>query len=131
MVDNTTELLRIIVNNMSHKGIELTDVKIYEEAVDINNQVKVCVTNNGFLIHRVNEGGGTRESFNGDMVDRVLELLKPTISKGDYITDGESSGRLINVGNDEYHVVNLKDNETIHCQTCSLEALQNMGWEKV
>lgn len=131
MVDNTTELLRVIVNNMSHKGIELTDVKIYEEAVDINNQVKVCVTNNGFLIHRVNEGGGTRESFNGDMVDRVLELLEPTIKKGDYVTDTSATGVLIYAGDCKYHVVDLEDYEVFFPNPKSIEELRYEGWRKV
>ena len=76
MKNNTTELLSVIVKAMSEEGIELTNVKIYEEAVELNNEVKVCITNGGYLIHRVNEGGGISCTLEKSMVNKVLELLK-------------------------------------------------------
>lgn len=76
MKNNTTELLSAIVRTMSEEGMELTKVEIYEEAVDINNEVKVCITNGGYLIHRVNEGGGISCTLEKSMVNKVLELLK-------------------------------------------------------
>ena len=74
--NNTTELLSVIVKAMSEEGIELTNVKIYEQAVELNNEVKVCITNGGYLIHRVNEGGGISLSTERFMVNKVIELLK-------------------------------------------------------
>ena len=76
MKNNTTELLSAIVRAMSEEGMELTKVEIYEEAVDINNEVKVCITNGGYLIHRVNEGGGISCALEKSMVNKVLELFK-------------------------------------------------------
>ncbi|AVX47574.1 hypothetical protein C5023_000220 [Staphylococcus phage vB_SauM_0414_108] len=128
---NITELLSIIVEGMSKEGVELNHVEIYEEAVDINNQVKVCIGNNCYLVHRVNEGGGVRCWSEECMVDKVLELLKPTINKGDYITDGEQSGKLIRVEDGKYHIIDLKINETLYYDTFSLEELENMGWKRV
>ena len=49
MVDNTTELLRIVLKGMSEKGIELDSVDLYKEAVDINNKVKICIANDSFI----------------------------------------------------------------------------------
>ena len=73
---NTTELLSVIVKAMSDEGVELTNVKLYEQAVELNNEVKVCITNGGYLIHRVNEGGGISCTLEKSMVNKVLELLK-------------------------------------------------------
>ena len=75
MINNTTKLLSAIVKAMSEEGIELTNVELYEQAVDINNEVKVCISNGGYLIHRVNEGGGISLSTQRFMVNKVLELL--------------------------------------------------------
>lgn len=75
MVDNTTELLSIIVRGMSEKGIELNHVDLYEEAVSINNEVKICIANDSYITHKVNEGGGRRHWSDDDMLIRVLELL--------------------------------------------------------
>ena len=73
---NTTELLSVIVKAMSDEGVELTNVKLYEQAVELNNEVKVCITNGGYLIHRVNEGGGISCALEKSMVNKVLELFK-------------------------------------------------------
>ena len=73
---NTTELLSVIVKAMSDEGIELTNVKLYEQAVELNNEVKVCITNSGYLIHRENEGGGISCTLEKSMVNKVLELFK-------------------------------------------------------
>ncbi|WBF04103.1 hypothetical protein VL14_ORF158 [Staphylococcus phage vB_SauM_VL14] len=75
---NTTKLLSIIVKSLSIKGIELTNVKIYEEAVDINNKVKVCITSRGYLVHSVGEGGGTSCWSEELMIKEVLRFLEPT-----------------------------------------------------
>src|SRR5699024_9784425 len=76
MKNNTTELLSVIVKAMSKEGIELTNVELYEQAVKLNNEVKVCITNGGYLIHRVNEGGGISCVLKKSMINKVLELLK-------------------------------------------------------
>ena len=73
---NTTELLSVIVKAMSDEGVELTNVKLYEQAVELNNEVKVCITNGGYLIHRVNEGRGISCTLEKSMVNKVLELFK-------------------------------------------------------
>lgn len=130
---NTTELLRLILKGMSKESIELTHVEIYEEAVDINNQVKVCLVDDNlskYLVHKVNKGGGFSYYTVDEMVDKVIELLKPTMSKGDYITNGEKSGVLIEVESGRYHIVDFRPSKTIYCQTNSLKELQNMGWRK-
>ena len=130
MDTNTTSLLHVIVSAMSSENIEITDVEIYKEAVDINNKVKVCIANDSYLVHRVNEGGGFRCWDNYDMIYRVLKLLKPDIKKGDYVTDGIMSGVLISVDEDKYTVVDLKKNETIYFNYKSLEELHELGWRK-
>lgn len=76
MKNNITELLSVIVKAMSEEGIELTNVKIYEQAVELNKEVKVRISNDIYLVHRVNEGGGIGCWYNDEMVDEVLELLK-------------------------------------------------------
>ena len=83
MVDNTTELLSIITKSMSEKGIELNHVDLYEEAVSINNKVKVCIGNRNndtwILIHKIDRTDMRRmiqKYSTEDMVDKVLELLK-------------------------------------------------------
>ena len=76
MVDNTTELLSVIVKAMSEEGIELTNVKLYEQAVELNNEVKVRISNGGYLINRVNECVGVICELEKTMVNKVLELFK-------------------------------------------------------
>lgn len=79
---NMEELLSLITKGMSEKDIELTHVDLYEQAVGINNKVKVCLGNRGndrwFLVHRTDRTDARdrlRVYSNKDMVDRVLELL--------------------------------------------------------
>ena len=76
MKNNTTELLSVIVKAMSDEGIELTNVKLYEQAVELNNEVKVRISNGGYLINRVNECGGISCELEKSMVNKVLELFK-------------------------------------------------------
>lgn len=76
MENNTTELLSVIVKAMSDEGIELTNVKLYEQAVELNNEVKVRISNGGYLINRVNECGGISCELEKSMVNKVLELFK-------------------------------------------------------
>ena len=73
---NTTELLSVIVKAMSDEGVELTNVKLYEQAVELNNEVKVRISNGGYLINRVNECGGISCELEKSMVNKVLELFK-------------------------------------------------------
>ena len=73
---NTTELLSVIVKAMSDEGVELTNVKLYEQAVDLNNEIKVRISNGGYLINRVNECGGISCELEKSMVNKVLELFK-------------------------------------------------------
>lgn len=75
MVDNTTELLSLIVKDMSEKGIELYHVDLYEQAVGINKEVKVCIGHDWFLVHKMFKGGGFTHYTTIGMLDRVLELL--------------------------------------------------------
>ena len=77
MKNNTTKLLSAIVKAMSEEGIEVTKVEIYEEAVDINNKVKICILDKGgYLVHRVHEGGGERYAYKDNMLARVLHELR-------------------------------------------------------
>lgn len=84
MMKNTTELLSVIVKAMSEEGIELTNVKIYEEAVELNEEVKVCIGSTGkgndvwFLVRKVDTKDYNRfQLYSTDsMLDKILELFK-------------------------------------------------------
>ena len=84
MVDNTTELLSAIVKAMSEEGLELTKVELYEEAVELNKEVKVCIgaTEKGnevwFLVRKVDTKYCIQfQLYSIDsMLGKVLELLK-------------------------------------------------------
>ena len=76
MKNNTTELLSVIVKAMSEEGIELTNVKIYEQAVELNNEVKVSISIGGYIIRKINESGGISCTLEKTMVNKVLELFK-------------------------------------------------------
>lgn len=84
MKNNTTGLLSVIVKAMSEEGIELTNVELYEQAVKLNNEVKVCIIMTGkgndiwFLVSKVNTKCCIRfQLYSIDsMLDKVLELLK-------------------------------------------------------
>ena len=75
MVDNTTELLSLIVKTMSMNDTEINNVKIYEQAVEINNKVKIRITNMGYNINSVNASIGEFCYLESDMLTNVLELL--------------------------------------------------------
>lgn len=75
MVDNTTELLSLIVKSMGEKGIELNHVDLYEQAVKLNNEVKVCIGVDWFLVYKVGGGGGFTFHTTDEMVGKVIELL--------------------------------------------------------
>ena len=76
MKNNTTELLSVIVKAMSDEGIELTNVKLYEQAVELNNEVKVRISNGGYIINKINDCGGISCALEKSMINKVLELLK-------------------------------------------------------
>ena len=73
---NTTELLSVIVKAMSDEGVELTNVKLYEQAVELNNEVKVRISNSGYIINKINDCGGISCVLEKSMINKVLELLK-------------------------------------------------------
>ena len=75
MVDNTTELLSLIVKTMSINNTEITNVKIYDQAVEINNKVKICISNRGYIVRRVNVSIGAFCHLESDMLTNVLNLL--------------------------------------------------------
>ena len=84
MVDNTTELLSAIVKAMSEEGLELTKVELYEKAVELNKEVKVCIGSTGkgnevwFLVRKVDTKYCIQfQLYSIDsMLGKVLELLK-------------------------------------------------------
>lgn len=75
MVDNTTELLSLIVKTMSMNDTEITNVKIYEQALEINNKVKIRITNRGYIINRENVSIGEFCYLESDMLMKFLNLL--------------------------------------------------------
>ena len=76
MKNNTTELLSVIVKAMSEEGVELTNVELYEQAVKLNNEVKVRISNSGYIINKINDCGGISCTLEKSMVNKVLELFK-------------------------------------------------------
>ena len=84
MKNNTTELLSVIVKAMSEEGIELTNVELYEQAVELNKKVKVCIGMTGrgnevwFLVRKVDTKKCIQfQLYSIDsMLDKVLELFK-------------------------------------------------------
>ncbi len=75
MVDNTTELLSLIVKTMSMNDTEITNVKIYEQALEINNKVKIRITNRGYIINKENLSTGEFCYLESDMLMKFLSLL--------------------------------------------------------
>ena len=81
---NTTELLSAIVKAMSEEGLELTKVELYEKAVELNKEVKVCIGSTGkgnevwFLVRKVDTKYCIQfQLYSIDsMLGKVLELLK-------------------------------------------------------
>lgn len=76
MIDNTTELLNVIEKGMSEEGVEVTNVKLYEEVVELNNKVKVRISESGYLINRASEFGVFRRERETSMLIKVLEIFK-------------------------------------------------------
>lgn len=80
---NMEELLSIITKAMSEKDIELTHVDLYEQAVEINNKVKVCIGATGrgnevwFLVRKTDTKACVQFQLYSttEMLDKVLELL--------------------------------------------------------
>lgn len=75
---NVEELLSIITKGMSERDIELTHVDLYEQAVSINREVKVCIGDDWFLVCRIGLCGSftTFKAYSTvSMLDKVLELL--------------------------------------------------------
>ena len=70
------ELLSVITKGMSEEGVELTSVELYAPTIKLNNEVKVKISNGGYIIHKINERGGIRCELEKSMVNKVLELLK-------------------------------------------------------
>lgn len=132
MVDNTTELLSIITKSMSEKGIELNQVDLYEQAVSINNKVKVCIGHNWLLVHKVGRGGGVSYYSTVGMLDKVLELLTENYwlpgddieSYGEWftLTVEESS---YYAERDQYQVYRLLDENYSLSERMNLEDLKN------
>ena len=83
-MNNTTELLSVIVKAMSEEDIELTNVELYEQAVELNKEVKVCIGATGkgnevwFLVRKVDIKYCVQfQLYSIDsMLDKVLELFK-------------------------------------------------------
>ena len=102
---NMEELLSVITKGMSENDIELTHVDLYEQAVGINNKVKVCLDGEHFLVCNVDSGGGIIYYSNDPMLNRVLDLL--TVDDwlpGDDIENGLDWGKLV-VENDCYRLL--------------------------
>ncbi len=132
MENNTTELLSMIVKAMSKEGIELTNVEIYEQAVELNKEVKVCIGNNWFLVHKVGRGGGFTFYSTVGMLDEVLELL----TKGEWLPgdDIEAYGEWFTLVVEEssyyaeknqYQVYRLLDDNYSLSDRMTLEDLKN------
>lgn len=131
---NMEELLSTITKGMSEKDIELTHVDLYEEAVGINNKVKVCIGHNWFLVHKEGRGGGTSYYSTVGMIDKVLELLTEddwlpgddieaygewftlVIEEGSYYEDEEKN---------QYQVYRLLDENYSLSERMTLEDLKN------
>ena len=73
---NITEVISVITKGMSEEGVELTSVELYAPTIKLNNEVKVKISNGGYIIHKINERGGIRCELEKSMVNKVLELLK-------------------------------------------------------
>ena len=73
---NITEVISVITKAMSEEGVELTSVELYAPTIKLNNEVKVKISNGGYIIHKINERGGISCELEKSMVNKVLELLK-------------------------------------------------------
>ena len=80
---NIAEVISIVTEGMSEKGIELTNVELYEKAIELNKKVKVCIGMTGrgnevwFLVRRVDTKKCIQfQLYSIDsMLDKVLGLL--------------------------------------------------------
>lgn len=118
---NIEELLSIITKGMSEKDIELTHVDLYEQAVGINNKVKVCLDGEHFLVCNINSGGGIIYYSTDPMLNRVLDLL----TEDDWLPgdDIEAYGEWYTlVVEDEYY--RLLDEDYILSERMALKYLQ-------
>ena len=137
---NTTELLSVIVKAMSDEGVELTNVKLYEQAVELNNEVKVCIGSTGkgnevwFLVRKVDTKYCIQfQLYSIDsMLGKVLELLK----KDDWLPgdDIEAYGEWFTLVVEEssyyaeknqYQVYRLLDKNYSLSERMTLEDLKN------
>lgn len=132
MINNTTELLSLIVKGMSLSDIEITNVEIYEQALEINNKVKVCISNRGYIIHKVGEGGGVSHWFENDMLTKVLELLTENdwLPGDDIEAYGEWFTLVVEEGsycmeNNQYQVYRLLDDNYILSERMAVDDLKN------
>ena len=73
---NIAEVISVITKAMSEEGVELTSVELYAPTIKLNNEVKVKISNGGYIIHKINERGGISCELEKSMVNKVLELLK-------------------------------------------------------
>ena len=73
---NITEVISVITKAMSEEGVELTSVELYAPTIKLNNEVKVKISNGGYIIHKINERGGISCELEKSMINKVLELLK-------------------------------------------------------
>lgn len=73
---NIAEVISVITKGMSEEGVELTSVELYAPTIKLNNEVKVKISNGGYIIHKINERGGISCELEKSMVNKVLELLK-------------------------------------------------------
>lgn len=73
---NITEVISVITKAMSEEGVELTSIELYAPTIKLNNEVKVKISNGGYIIHKINERGGISCELEKSMVNKVLELLK-------------------------------------------------------
>ena len=122
MMNNTTELLSVIVKAMSEEGVELTNVELYEQAVKLNNEVKVRISNSGYIINKINDCGGISCALEKSMINKVLELLK----KDEWLPgdDIEAYGEWFTlVVEDEYY--RLLDESYSLSERMTLEDLKN------
>ena len=73
---NIAEVISVITKGMSEEGVELTSIELYAPTIKLNNEVKVKISNGGYIIHKINERGGISCELEKSMVNKVLELLK-------------------------------------------------------
>ena len=132
MKNNTTELLSVIVKAMSKEGIELTNVELYEQAVELNNEVKVRISNGGYLINRVNERDVISCALQKSMVNKVLGLLTKDEwlpgddieLQGEWFTLVVEEDNHYTVSNNEYCFYRLLDNNYKLSKQMTLEDLK-------